>query len=87
MVWYTDSKQQLDRSRPIFASPRIGTDELILLPQMEPNMNYRIIGYNWFSIKSGEYNSCVCYESIDAAILSYTGSYDFYNGSITVKAD
>jgi hypothetical protein len=48
----------------------LAANRYILLPTIAPG-NYDIIGYNWFDIKEGKYNSCACWSTKEAAIAMY----------------
>ena len=80
-MWYETDKPRLRvrEDRPIFATG--GDSTFILLPQLRADKTYTIIGYNWFNIRSGTYNSCACYETIEDAMKAYS-SYTISNGAL-----
>lgn len=82
-MWYEGDKS-IKKDRPIFASK--GSDTYVLLPQMKENydvngIGYAKAGYNWFNIKTGHYNSCKFYPTVEAAIESYS-TYEIFNGAL-----
>lgn len=84
-MWYA-SDSSIKKDRPIFASK--GNSNYVLLPQMKNNddqlaNDYRCIGYNWFNIGTGEYNSCKFYSTIEKAIEVYS-TYRIFNGVLSV---
>lgn len=81
MTWYKEDNA-LDYSKPIVAKDKDGEELYILLPQIE-NDSYRLVGYNWFNPKTGEYNSCACFKSAKKAISSYQ-DYVIYNADIEI---
>ena len=78
-IWYGRQDKELDYFRPIFA---FNDDEMYLLvPQIEKD-SFAVVGYNWFDIEIGEYNSCVCFETAKAAVIEYSLQYKIVNGSV-----
>lgn len=70
MSWYEDkSKKRLDFSKPIIASRN--DIKYLLLPQIEKGKDYDVIGYNWFNVTSGSYNSCAFFKTAEEAIKCY----------------
>ena len=70
--WYSKSKpDKLDYNKPIAATSSSGA-EYLLLPQIEQGA-YTVIGYNWFSVSRGEYNSNATFSSVEEACLMYGG--------------
>jgi hypothetical protein len=71
-MWYSDSKQppQINYEQPIVATSLVTGEKLLLLPQIK-TINFCVLGYNWFRIKTGEYNSCVCFPTVADAIEAY----------------
>ena len=85
-MWYKKDQGTIDLSLPIFAETR-GNNPLIyiLIPQIAPRKAYRIIGYNWFSISEGRYNSCSFFKTAEQAISEYEASYKIFNGEININ--
>lgn len=69
-MWY-GKNNELDYSQPI-AAVRKGVTYL-LLPQIEKD-DYSIIGYNWFNIAEGEYNSATTWSKAKDAVDCYSSS-------------
>jgi len=71
-MWYkTTDSSELDYSKPIIAE-NSGKDIFLLLPQIEKE-SYEIVGYNWFDIKRGKYDSCVCFKTAEKAVQNRKG--------------
>jgi len=71
MTWYTNTaKQQLDYSKPICGDS--GDATYLLLPHWQED-SYFLRGYDWFNLKTGKWNSCVGYGSVEEALMA--GSY------------
>ena len=84
MNWYNDDvKRPLNYDKPIIAESKDG-DKYLLLPQISKNNGYKIIGYNWFRIVSGRYNSSCFFGSVAEAIGDYS-EYKIYNADIVIK--
>lgn len=56
----------------------------LLVPQLEKNNMYNIIGYNWFNLTTGSYNSCSFYRTPQEAVDSY-GIANCKNVNITTE--
>jgi hypothetical protein len=80
-MWYEDNKDELDYSKPIVAVDDAGTTYL-LLPQIEKG-NYKVIGYNWFNILGGRYDSYSFFLTAEEAVASRNG-YTVCNGTLSV---
>ncbi len=67
-MWYTE-KLSVNLSKPILAISDSSEVEL-LLPQIssDPRGSYDIIGYNWFDLEKGEYNSKAFFPTVQSAI-------------------
>lgn len=84
-MWYENDakKPALDYSKPIVAFYRdTSTPAHLLLPCMETRSDkceYGIIGYNWFMIDSGSWNSVATWKSPEEAVDSYDDTYDIRN--------
>lgn len=77
-TWYSDNKPQLDFSLPI-AHSREETLE-ILMPMIGED-SYNIIGYNWFDLTKGKWNSCACFKTVELALeaRAYKGESRIFN--------
>jgi hypothetical protein len=72
-MWYKkDTQDHIKLDKPIIVTLFSG-DNCILLPQIAKD-DYKVIGYNWFNITEGEYNSCCLFPTVKAAIESYQSS-------------
>ena len=79
-MWYEDSKiETIQEDKPIFATSCIET--YVLLPQI--GKDYVFMGFNWFNMRTGTYNSCKFFQSMTEAINSYS-HYNIYNGELRV---
>ena len=88
MSWYENSKSnqsnQIDKSRPIKATN--GCDIYLLMPVTHGGGGYTIIGYDWFSVNGGIWNSCRKWPTIEDAIKNYKEfGYIISNTSIELK--
>lgn len=83
-MWYGKEKVALDKNRAIFAE-RAGEIE-VLLPQLDPDEDYVILGYNWFNIKTGKYTSCGFFRNISSA-LEIRSSWNLYNSFLCRAGD
>lgn len=81
MQWYCKEKPEptLDYSKPIFAGK-----SMILLPHREHG-TYRVIGYDWFRLDDGDFNSCKNWATPEEAVADYSRSYHIYNGELEIK--
>ena len=81
-MWYSQDTEKpgLDFNKPITAE-RDGI-QYLLLPSAKNN-NYEIIGYNWFCLKSGKWNSCSTWKTPEEAIRAYSG-YNINNVTINI---
>lgn len=86
-TWYKENTD-IDFNKPILA---IGSGEdgniYLLIPQIEKPKkdhmnNFKIIGYNWLNIKTGQYNSCAFFETVEDAMRTYDYC-EFKNAEIT----
>lgn len=61
-MWYSNKidEKVIDYTKPIISDSNGFT--YILLPQIEEG-SYKVVGYNWFDIINGKYNSCVFFET------------------------
>ena len=75
--WYGETQPDLDLTKPIMNKVDSGEYEL-LIPQMAKDTTYDIIGYNWFLLTTGKYNSAVFYNTVQEAIRS-RGTKDCFN--------
>lgn len=84
MSWYADTRG-LDLSKPIFSKLCEDDDIVVLLPQLDTMAGgYTVIGYNWFNLTSGYYNSCILFETVEEAIRA-RGIGICYNGELVLK--
>jgi hypothetical protein len=87
ILWYSESivKPKIDFNKPIFATNTSLT--AVLMPRLENGSGYKVVGYDWFDIRSGIFNSCCCFKTAQLAIDSYLayGEYKVSNGEIAVK--
>lgn len=81
-MWYTpnSNKKSLDYSKPIIAERDGG--QMLLLPQQNPG-EYGIIGYNWFRLTDGGYNSCTTWKTPEAAVEAYERYHAVHNAELT----
>jgi hypothetical protein len=84
-MWYLNRKncKELDYSKPIFATSRNNGAVMLLIPQHSPH-DYSVIGYDWFDITDGKYNSCTCFDTAKMAVDCYVGGYEISNGTIKI---
>ena len=81
--------KKLDYDKVIMAKGNDGSI-FILLPQqdidrMHPDeMCYLIRGYDWFNIKEGCFNSCICWKTKQKAVSAYD-SYHITNAKIILS--
>jgi len=82
MKWYiNEMKKALDYSKPIKAISKGLGFTYLLLPQIEPH-SYKVIGYNWFNVDSGEYNSAECWKTPEEAIKYYSADHKIINCTV-----
>ena len=62
--------KQLDYNKPICSTSTEGFNTYILLPRTRED-SYTTIGYDWFNITKGEWNSCVCWKTKEEAVKCY----------------
>lgn len=80
-MWYKEhSEREVDLSRPIIAED--GKNVELLLPQIEKG-SYKIVGYNWFNLTVGQYNSCATFKTVEAAIRARSNCR-MYNAGLEV---
>lgn len=91
-MWYKKNDDNLDYNRPIIAIAENKIDIMLLLPQIEKNNNlvpglrdYNLIGYNWFNIRTGKYNSQFFWKDPVDAVNSYKIKYEVRNADINIK--
>ena len=86
--WYENNrpKPKLDFSKPIIAEGGSRGAKQLLLPQISTKNpgSYEVIGYNWFFLDSGGYNSRACFGTVEEALAARRG-YRIYNAEISVK--
>ena len=75
-MWYEED--DLNFKEPIYAKEKSGNEEYILLPQVKKG-SYVIIGYNWFNMVDGSYNSCSFFDTAQEAVNQYKITYNIYN--------
>ena len=82
-MWYLkdEPKPKLDYSKPIVAKNSNGYTHL-LLPYIEDS--YKILGYDWFNLDEGKFNSCVHWKTPQEAIDSYSENHTVTNAELTV---
>ena len=84
--WYA-KRNAIDFNRPIFTLGDAGTLE-ILLPVQTANDTeddtYTIIGYDWFNLTAGCWNSSYCWATPELAIKDRA---NVFNGSIDATRD
>lgn len=71
----------IDIKKPIIAKDAVST--YLLLPQIKEG-SYTTIGYNWFNLKTMEYNSNCLFSTIKDAVNSY-GYYNISNCDIEIN--
>ena len=80
--WYKEKNHGLDYSKPIVAERDDGNIEL-LLPGKDKGL-YQIIGYDWFNLGTGEWQSCTTWSSPMEAVHNRKG-HTIYNVEIAIK--
>lgn len=91
-MWYKENGDELDYNRPIIAIAE-NNDIMLLLPQIAKSDNhipglsidYDLIGYNWFNIRTGKYNSQFFWKDPENAVNSYKNKYEVRNADINIK--
>lgn len=84
-MWYLrgeEKNEEINYSRPIVAECGKINIKYLLLPQL--GNSYSVKGYNWFNIKTGEYNSCACYKTAKQAVEAYS-DHSVYNVNIVLN--
>lgn len=82
-MWYNNKTQiTISYDKPIIAESSEGKKYLLLPVQEEGS--YSVIGYDWFDIDEGRYNSCCQHKTVDDALRSYS-SYKIYNAKIEIR--
>lgn len=91
-MWYGEGKLkinmvnkepfELDLSKPICAK-RCSGDVFLLLPQIEQDNGYSIVGYNWLNMSNGVYNSCMFFANVEVALEVYEDC-EIFNGDIEI---
>lgn len=72
MTWYKNSEQeQIDYSKPIMSTSVDGASTFLLLPVCKEG-SYKVVGYNWFNITLGQWNSCSTFKTAQEAINCYS---------------
>ena len=85
-MWYEKEKEALNFDLPIFAETTTGEKQTyILMPQISKSDGYRIVGYNWFRLRDGRYNSRELYKTASEAIKTYQTGHNIFNGEIVVN--
>jgi hypothetical protein len=85
IMWYEKKKEALNFDLPIFAETITGETELYLLMPQICKSDYTIIGYNWFRLKDGRYNSSSFFKTASEAIECYQCGHKIFNGEIVVN--
>ncbi len=79
-MWYNNKRQiTISHDNPIIAETSEG--KKYLLVPIHERSSYEIIGYDWFDIDEGRYNSCCQHKTVDDALRSYS-NYKIYNAKI-----
>ena len=85
-MWYEKEKKAIDFDLPIFAETITGKlERYLLMPQISKAKGYVIVGYNWFNIKEGSYNSCAFFKTPRAAMEEYESNHKIFNSDIGVN--
>ena len=85
-MWYEKEKKALNFDLPIFAETTSGEPETyLLMPQISKSRGYVIVGYNWFRVAKGTYNSCSFFKTPREAINAYEYGHKIFNGDIVVN--
>ena len=71
-------ENEIDYNKLIFSKHCNGL--YVLLPSTEER-GYRIVGYNWFSLKNHSWNSCCCWKTKEEAVAAY-GEGNCFNGEL-----
>lgn len=84
-MWYeSDKKDELDYSKPIAAFRN--ETEYLLIPKTAKE-SYKVIGYDWFCVRTGVYNSC-SFSTVKEACINYLqGGYIIENVYIGLGRD
>lgn len=69
-MWYQQGTDRLDYSKPIIAKSKDSKYCYLLMPVREVG-TYRVTGYDWFNIVTGEWNSHVEHQTPQKAVDSY----------------
>lgn len=85
-MWYEqDKKDELDYSKPIAAFRN--ETEYLLIPKTAKE-SYKVIGYDWFCVRTGVYNSSCCFSTAKEACANYVqGGYIVENVYIGLGRD
>lgn len=75
-------KLGLDVKKPIYQYHSEFKKIYMLLPQIDRDICYNIVGYNWFNITDMRYNSCCFFESIDEALKTYLHTSDVFSNNL-----
>lgn len=81
-MWYQVGNKErfIDYQKPIIYKK--GEQVFLLLPQIRDS--YEVVGYNWFNIHTGLYNSSCLFKTPQDAIKHY-GVGNIYNAEIGVN--
>lgn len=83
-MWYTNSeKSDLDYNKPICAVRKESGEEYLLMP-INHGLSYDFRGFDWFNIKTGEFNSCRGWKSAEDAVEAYINDYKISNCTINL---
>ena len=82
-MWYNNKTQiTISHDKPIIAETLEGK-KFLLLPVHEEG-SYSFIGYDWFDIDEGRWNSSCKHKTVDDALRSYS-YYKIYNAKIEIR--
>jgi hypothetical protein len=81
-MWYEGSTPRINLAKPIMAERKHA--KYLLLPQIQKN-DGKTVGYNWFDLEKGAYNSFSFFKTPEEAIDNYEDSYVFYNVDIELR--
>ena len=86
MKWYERDAPmvEIDYSKPI-AKKSVTAGTMLLLPCLRDDSGYDIIGYNWFRLLDGHWNSCRTWKTPQAAVDAYGGTKYCFNVEIDVE--
>lgn len=84
MTWYTETDHHgVYYNKPIIASR--GDKTCLLLPHIGPRREP--LGYDWFDLDNGRWNSSMHWDTAEQAIEAYKNRYYICNAVVSTKED